>query len=250
MEIPELKVKPENCEKHGEFESRCFFKNTWSMCPKCSEEIKEKADIERIAAQKLENEHRWIQRLIFSGIPERFHDRTLETFEARTPAMVKALNFSVSFANGIDSGEQSGRSSVFLGRPGTGKTHLCCGIAIQIMRNGKRVNFTSVLRAIRRVKATWSDKRDETEEEAIRALVSPDLLVLDEVGIQFGSETEKMLLFDALNQRYEFRRPTIFISNLTLTEVKAYLGERIFDRLREDGGEVVTFDWESHRGKK
>ncbi len=27
-----------------------------------------------------------------------------------------------------------------------------------------------------------------------------------------------------------------------------YLGERVYDRLREDGGEVVIFDWQSYRG--
>ena len=31
--------------------------------------------------------------------------------------------------------------------------------------------------------------------------------------------------------------------------LKAALGERVFDRLREDGGEVVTFAWESQRGR-
>ena len=38
-------------------------------------------------------------------------------------------------------------------------------------------------------------------------------------------------------------------SNLELADVRAYLGERVFDRLREDGGMAVPFDWASHRGK-
>ena len=75
-----------------------------------------------------------------------------------------------------------------------------------------------------------------------------DLLILDEVGVQFGSDTEKLILFDVLNERYEKRRPTLVLSNLSLPDVEQYLGERIFDRLREDGGEAVVFDWESHRG--
>ncbi len=77
----------------------------------------------------------------------------------------------------------------------------------------------------------------------------PDLLILDEVGVQFGSDTEKLILFDVLNERYERRRPTILMTNLTLEEVADFLGDRIIDRLREDGGEFIPFDWESHRGK-
>lgn len=59
-----------------------------------------------------------------------------------------------------------------------------------------------------------------------------------------------MLLFDVLNERYERRKPTLMLSNLTAQEVAAYLGERVMDRLREDGGRVIVFDWESHRGAK
>ena len=77
----------------------------------------------------------------------------------------------------------------------------------------------------------------------------PDLLILDEVGVQFGTETEKNLLFDVLNERYEKRKSTLLLSNLPLNEVRAYLGERVFDRMREDGGDVVTFGWESQRAK-
>jgi DNA replication protein DnaC len=67
------------------------------------------------------------------------------------------------------------------------------------------------------------------------------------VGVQFGSDTEKLMLFDILNERYERRRPTILMSNLPRDEVSAYLGERVFDRLREDGGQFISFTWESYR---
>ena len=43
--------------------------------------------------------------------------------------------------------------------------------------------------------------------------------------------------------------PTLLIGNLDLAEMSDLLGERIIDRYRE-GGKVLVFDWESHRGKK
>ena len=43
--------------------------------------------------------------------------------------------------------------------------------------------------------------------------------------------------------------PTILLSNLPVEEVTGYLGERVVDRIREDGGRIVRFTWESHRVK-
>lgn len=42
--------------------------------------------------------------------------------------------------------------------------------------------------------------------------------------------------------------PTILLTNQNKAGMKVFLGDRSFDRLRE-GGQWVTFDWESHRGK-
>lgn len=80
------------------------------------------------------------------------------------------------------------------------------------------------------------------------ALTSPRLLILDEVGMNLGTEFEQRLFFDVLNERHEAMKPTILISNLNLKDVQAYLGLRVIDRMREDGGKLFVFDWESHRG--
>jgi DNA replication protein DnaC len=65
--------------------------------------------------------------------------------------------------------------------------------------------------------------------------------------VQAGSTSEQNLLFDVINERYNNRLPTLLLSNLTQAEVVAVLGERVIDRLREDGGKVITFDWQSAR---
>ena len=203
-------------------------------------------------AEEAEREKRrveWERKVRDSGIPERFRTRTLDSFVADTDEKRRAMESATHYANNFDDVFKTGRSLLFLGKPGTGKTHLAAGIGLQIMERGYSVYFTTVMRALRRVKNTWSRSSVETETEAIDSLVYPGLLILDEVGVQFGSDTEKLILFDVLNARYEERLPTLLLSNHTLQEVKAFLGERIFDRLREDGGEVIAFTWESHRGK-
>lgn len=246
----EPKTKPAVCDTHGAYESRCFIGSIWSKCPTCGAETAAK---ERAEAETRERETRlqaWQRKIGDAGIPERFRDRSLPGFVVKTFAQGNALEFAQSYADNFDAALKTGRSALFLGKPGTGKTHLAVGIGMQIMqRDNRSVLFTTVMRAIRRVKDTWSRDSRESESEAIAALVFPDLLILDEVGVQFGSDTEKLILFDVLNERYEKRRPTLMLSNLGLDDVRAFLGDRIFDRLREDGGESIVFDWESYRGK-
>lgn len=243
-------TRPANCDAHGAYESRNFIGKIWSRCPKCSDTLaaiqkKQQDDAKREAQQQA-----WAASLDASCIPERFLDRSLKSFKAETPEQQRALAFATAYADDFDTVIKTGRCAMFVGLPGTGKTHLAAGIGLRIMhRDSRRVLFMTVMRAIRTIKDTWSKDSELSETQAIAALVRPDLLILDEVGIQFGSETEKLMLFDVLNERYEKRRPTLLISNLGMEDVRAYLGERVFDRLREDGGEAVAFGWESYRGK-
>ena len=239
----------ETCPAHGAFISRNIVGRIWSRCADCAVERKaeqvKRADEEAKTAEI----EAWQRRIGTAEIPDRFRDRTLSSYNAITDMQRKALAYATDYAETFDTVRQTGRSGLFVGRPGTGKTHLAVGIALIAMeRWNASVLFTTAMRALRRVKNTWTRGSTETESEAIAALVFPDLLILDEVGVQFGSDTERLILFDVLNERYEQRKPCLLLSNLTASEVRDYLGERIFDRLREDGGRVVTFDWPSHRG--
>lgn len=241
------RTRVDTCDKHGEFEARCFFGSSWIGCATCSaeEHMKEQADEE--ARAHTERVAHWQRKIGEAGIPERFRDRRLANYAAKIPEQERALNFAKAYAADFDKICKTGRSALFIGLPGTGKTHLAVGIGLEVMERGRTVLFTTVMRAVRRVKDTWGRGSRESESEAIAALVFPDLLILDEVGVQFGSDTEKLLLFDILNERYQHRRPTILMSNLPIDEVSAYLGARVFDRLREDGGEFISFTWESYR---
>lgn len=245
-DMPKKKVM---CDVHGEFESKNFIGSIWSQCAKCAEDedrAKKKKEAEKEKARAV---MAWQKRLGYSGIPERFHDRTLSSFRVSNKGQEKAFRFAKEYVDGMRDVLKVGRCAVFVGNVGTGKTHLAVAIGLAFMQAKKVVMFTTVMRAVRKIKDSWRKDSGMTEDEAIQSLVYPDLLILDEVGIQFGSETEKMLLFDVLNERYERRKPTILMSNLILAEVKTYVGERIMDRFSEDGGEVVVFDWDSHRRK-
>lgn len=242
--------RPASCDAHGSFASRNVFGAIWSSCPVCEQERRDQERASQAKREAEERRARWESKVEGAGIPVRFRSRSFDNFVADSPGKRKALDFAADYGKRFtERSYQSGRSALFIGKPGTGKTHLASAIGLAAMDSGHSVMFCTVMRAIRRVKDTWAKGSAESESQAVAALVFPDLLILDEVGVQFGSDTEKNILFDILNDRYEQRKPCLLLSNLTLPEVKAFLGERVFDRLREDGGEVIIFDWQSQRGK-
>ncbi|MFC4729495.1 ATP-binding protein [Coralloluteibacterium thermophilus] len=220
-----------------------------SKCPACAEEraAKERAEKERQKALQREAEVREL--FGCSGIPARFADRSLTNYVASTDGQKRALKIAERFVDSFLSGDVRGASLVLAGKPGTGKTHIACGIGRALIGELYTVQFMTVLRAIRHIKETYRRDSDRSETDAIRDLTRPDLLILDEVGAQVGSEHEKMLMFEVINERYQECRSTILISNLTGDELSEFLGDRAMDRFREAGG-IVAFDWPSFRGKR
>jgi DNA replication protein DnaC len=140
----------------------------------------------------------------------------------------------------------AGNSLMMVGSPGTGKNMLAAIICQDVVKKGFTALHTTAIKLVRRVKDSWRNK-EESEQAVIDYFVTPDLLVIDEIGVQFGSQTEQLYLTEVINDRYERRRPTILISNLKLSQLSDVLGERVVDRFYDDGSKMMVFDWESYR---
>lgn len=138
-------------------------------------------------------------------------------------------------------------SLLMLGNPGTGKNMLAACICREVALQGFTALHTTAMKLVRKIKTSWGKGSEKDEQEMIDQFARPDLLVIDEIGGQFGSVTEKILLFEAINGRYEEMRPTILISNLSLDEVEKYLGVTLIDRFYEGKSSVLEFTWESYR---
>lgn len=179
-----------------------------------------------------------------SGIPQRYQSARLGGFKATTREQNTALRAVSDYLAQFR--ERSGSCLVLAGRVGTGKTHLACAIGLALLTNGHDVCYATVSRTIRTIRRAYGD-RALTEEATLQEFVAPDLLILDEIGKQRGTEDEQMLLFEVLNDRYNALKPTIVVSNHGKEGLIKYLGEPLFDRLRENGGVFVPFTWESHR---
>lgn len=219
-------------------------------CPACASEARAEAEA-RKQREAAEERRRHIASLLAgAGIPARFMDRTFSGYAATTQGQKIALGVCRAFAESWPEKRAAGGSLVLTGSPGTGKTHLACAIANAVAREHLAAPvFGTVATMLRHIKDTYRKDSGRSEQAAIDDLVRPDLLILDEVGIQVGSEHEKLLMFEVLNARYQELRPTILISNLDATELEAFLGHRVMDRYRECGS-VIAFDWDSYRGRQ
>lgn len=243
---PELR----QCEAHGEYTSHAKAGGPraeirWTGCPVCADLAQKAANEERKEREARERQAELERSFRRSGIPERFMGKSFANYLADTPAKSRALKAAQRFADS----EDGGLSMILCGKPGTGKTHLACAIAAAKIAARKTAAFMTAVGAVRYVRSTYRKDAEMTESEAIGNLCTVDLLVLDEVGVQHGSEHEKMILFDVINDRYANCRGTILLSNLSAEDLQGYLGDRIMDRFRE-GGVVIAFDWESHRGRR
>lgn len=233
------------CDTHGEYLSTKY-PSGWLTCPTCMTAKIEAENIEHVRQIEAGRAKARADALLKkAAIPQRFADRRLSTFVAELPGQKKALAVAHAYVENFD--KASGQSLILCGGVGAGKTHISVGIAHELIAKNCVCVFTSVIGAIRSVKETYSRGSDINEREALENLIEPDLLILDEVGVQFGSETEKLILFEIINGRYENMKSTIVISNLAMVELEKYLGERVVDRLREGGGKMVVFDWPSFR---
>lgn len=238
------------CDIHGDFTDRGFTigKNTrWMGCPECSQVLKMQREKEEAEQAAIKRQQEIESRLNRSGIPLRYRNKDFSTYIADTEPKQKALSVAVEFVENIAHHSTSGTVVVFSGKPGTGKSHLAIAIAQALMMRGT-VMYLSAIDAIRMVRDTWRKGSEQTETEVINMLSSVNLLILDEIGVQYGTDAEQITLFDIIDKRYREMMPMILLTNQDTVGMRKFLGDRSFDRLRE-GGIWVQFDWPSHRGQ-
>ena len=238
------------CHKHGEYVARVIKvmeREIVTACPMCAKEAEDREAAMKLRVEAESTARRTQAFLQRAGIPPRFKDCTLNNYAVENAGQKKAHAAAVWFVDTIKDRVAEGTGMIFTGQAGTGKTHLSTAIANAIIPLGYSAVFITASDAMRSIKRTYDPSSLMSESDAIDALVAPALLILDEIGMQNRTDHEKQLMFEIINKRYERVKPTILLSNLSSADLKEFLGERIMDRMRQGGGRMIGFEWDSFR---
>jgi len=92
------------------------------------------------------------------------------------------------------------KNIVFIGKPGTGKTHLSVAIGIKALLKGYKVIFSPVSEMLHNLNAA---KADNSYYQKVNYYLAPDLLILDELGFKKLPGYSADDFFEIISKRYE-----------------------------------------------
>jgi len=141
------------------------------------------------------------------------------------------------------------RPILWLGPPGTGKSHLCQAIGYQAIKSGHTVLYRSIFDVVRDF---LHDEAVSGEEKVLARYLKPDLLIIDDFGMKQLPKRSGEYLFEIIMRRYEVRS-TMMTSNRPLEDWGKLIGDvpaatAILDRFLHHA-EVITITGRSYRLK-
>lgn len=223
---------------------------SYGVCPEC-ERIKKETEAKseeeaRVRAEAVKIQWALAEALGRACISADFKDKSFETFQADSKELQDALNLSRRFVKGWKAARAGGYGLFFYGNPGTGKSHLAISILKELIPLGVTGLYTRVPDLIGFIRAQWRTDSETSSYAAVRRYVDLDLLVLDELGVQSGTQNEQALLFEVIDARLSENKPTVFLSNFAPQDLADIIGIRLIDRIK---GKCVPkkFSGESRR---
>ena len=129
---------------------------------------------------------------------------------------------------------------LLFGAIGTGKTYLSCAFARELIEK-KRIEVKYVTEYM------LLDLYFKKSYQEFEKYKNASILILDEIGKRKLIDWQMIQLEELLSYRFNEMLPTIYISNLTDTEFKTFVGERLVDRFKESKIKRFAFSGGSFR---
>ena len=173
--------------------------------------------------------------------------KPLETFDfGAAPQLDARLIKELSGCEYVD----KSRNIIFLGKSGTGKTHLATGLGMEACKQGIRTRFVTGCGLANEL----IEARDEkTLARAVRRYAGYGLLIIDELGYVPFSKEGAQLIFQILAERHE-RKPVMITTNMGFGDWTQIFGDpsmtaALLDRITHKA-HVISCTWESYRLKE
>lgn len=107
---------------------------------------------------------------------------------------------------------EKNQGMLFCGEPGTGKTFLAACIANALLDQGIPVMMTSFVKLV-------SLSNTDNRQDLIKKLNAADLLIIDDLGAERGSEFAQEQVYDFVDSRCQSGKPMIITTNMSLAEI-------------------------------
>ena len=192
-------------------------------------------EVERRDARMLEQR---IRRASFE------HQKTLEDFDFHfNPSIPKAKVVDLATCSFV----HRKRNVLLVGPSGVGKSHIAQALGHRACLGGHKVLYVTAHDMFRQLRAA---RGDGTHDRRMKRFSSPDLLIIDDLGLRGLVQDEPIDLYDIIRLRHE-RASTIITSNRALPELPDIFGDPLLssaamDRLLEDA-HVIVIEGDSFR---
>jgi len=138
-------------------------------------------------------------------------NKSIDTFDLkRVPGKVAQQARTLLEGSFVDHKE----NILAFGNPGSGKTHLLCAIGQELIRNGRKVYFTTCSLLVQDL---LKAKQELQLSRALKKLSKYDALIIDDIGYVQQDRSEMEVLFTLLADRYE-RGSVMITSNLPFSK--------------------------------
>lgn len=120
---------------------------------------------------------------------------------------------------------------VIIGRPGSGKTHICTAIIGHLIERGTNCKYMLWRDEVRELKALVNDA--EAYKRRMDGLKNIDVLYIDDFFKGTPTDGDKNVAFELLNSRYNQRKRTIISGERSieqLMDIDEAIGSRIYER--------------------
>lgn len=159
---------------------------------------------------------RWLEER--AAIPPLYRHASLDNFKLPTDdtqayrQMAAVLLTVRSYVREFPQPEQPGL--LFIGEPGTGKTHLAVATLRLLIARGFEGLFFDYQDLLARIRASWDATSGEPDHDAYRAALEVPVLLLDDLGAQRAPEWVIDTVTAIVTHRSNYRKPLIATTNL------------------------------------
>ncbi len=172
------------------------------------------------------------------------HHKTLEDFDFLfNPQVPKAKVIDLATCAFVERNE----NVLLIGPTGTGKSHIAQALGHRACRAGHVVLYVAAHDMLKQLRAA---RADGSYDRRLLRYTTPDLLIVDDLGLRPLGGEEPIDLYEIIRQRYE-HASTILTSNRAVDELPPLFGDPLLasaamDRLLH-GAHVLILDGDSFR---